>query len=107
MKHKQADNEPARASALEQRLIEMLVDAAIDGQSVTGRGALCVTSDTGGVSWTYKSVEQCGDMVGEWPDLEQLLTSYDARSEVVVVLNETGDFFRLPTDPDSPRRRGK
>lgn len=50
---------------LASRLADVLVDAAVEGQGMHGRGALCVTSDEGSLVWTYKPLAACAEEISE------------------------------------------
>jgi hypothetical protein len=93
---------PAADAILGSRLIDILVDAALDEQNMRGRGVLCVKPDSTGLMWTYKAAGECAEEIREWTELERLLSGYDADSEVVIALfNEGAEFFRLPADRSS------
>lgn len=84
------------SSMLSQELMGLLVDAALEGHNTSGRGVLAVRTDTHSLVWTYMPVAECGAEFGEWADLEPLLAGYDPSTEVVIVLNNSGEFFRVP-----------
>jgi hypothetical protein len=80
---------------LASRLADAVVDTAAVEQDTRGRGVLCVRFDPKSVTWTYKPEAECADEVREWSELESLLSSYNPSSEVLILLPDGGDCFRL------------
>jgi hypothetical protein len=104
-KRRSALNEsPAAPAMLGIRLADMLVDAAMAGQGMWGRGVLCVRCDSGSLAWTFKPLAECTEEVSEWAELERLVTGYDPKREILIGLFGDGaEFFRLPVGRDSGR----
>jgi hypothetical protein len=93
---------PAAAAVIGSRLADMLVDAAMAGQGMWGRGVLCVRCDSGSLGWTFKPLAACTEEVNEWAELEALVSGYDPTREIVVALFDDGaEFFRLPVPAGS------
>ena len=87
------------AIRLETTLREVLVDAAILGQTQSGRGmlrVLCDTGSTGSVTWEYKPVDLCAEELDEWPMLAAAISGYDpARQVVIALMNDGLTFFMI------------
>lgn len=84
-------------AVLASRLTEVLLDAAVMGQSEFGRGVLWINCVPESLAWTYKPLPDCGEEIHEWTELDGLLTSYEPDKEVLIALFDGAtEFFRLP-----------
>jgi len=91
------DDLTAAHAAFAGRVIGTLVEAAVTGQGMSGRGVLWIHCDSESLTWTYKQVQDCADEMREWPELERLVSGYEPKTEVVIaIFDGSAEFYCLP-----------